>query len=233
MTCRCPGSNIYAVDSTWGLYATFFGSFYTDWEGPSEYNDQKYTYKWETFLSENLPLYLDSLGFSRNYTLVGTSMGGTAAINLVAHHPQLFKRGASVSGFLHMTSPGFADIMRLALLSQNGYDLSDMWGPSGSAQWYANDPYMLIPALQNNPIWIGAGTGMPTDEDHHVPLFDTFNGIVIEMAAKTSAMDFKQKADAYGLSKVHYEFPDAGIHNWNYWQHQVWSMLGNGFFTKN
>ena len=30
-------------------------SFYTDWYSPSSFNDQAYTYKWETFLTGELP----------------------------------------------------------------------------------------------------------------------------------------------------------------------------------
>ena len=30
-------------------------SFYTDWYQPSEGNGQDYTYKWETFLTQELP----------------------------------------------------------------------------------------------------------------------------------------------------------------------------------
>src|SRR5215217_3284382 len=33
-------------------------SFYSDWYSPSSFNNQGYTYKWETFLSSELPLWL-------------------------------------------------------------------------------------------------------------------------------------------------------------------------------
>src|SRR6478736_4045393 len=32
--------------------------FYTDWYSPSSFNKQPYTYKWETFLTNELPLWL-------------------------------------------------------------------------------------------------------------------------------------------------------------------------------
>src|SRR5690348_11903070 len=35
-------------------------SFYTDWYRPSEGNGQDYTYKWETFLTQELPAYLEA-----------------------------------------------------------------------------------------------------------------------------------------------------------------------------
>ena len=33
-------------------------SFYSDWYSPSNFNKQPYTYKWETFLTNELPAYL-------------------------------------------------------------------------------------------------------------------------------------------------------------------------------
>ena len=33
-------------------------SFYTDWYSPSSFNNQTYTYKWETFLTNELPAWL-------------------------------------------------------------------------------------------------------------------------------------------------------------------------------
>ena len=33
-------------------------SFYTDWYSPSTFNNQTYTYKWETFLTQELPAWL-------------------------------------------------------------------------------------------------------------------------------------------------------------------------------
>ena len=35
-------------------------SFYSDWYKPSEGNGQDYTYKWETFLTQELPAYLEA-----------------------------------------------------------------------------------------------------------------------------------------------------------------------------
>ena len=35
-------------------------SFYTDWYQPSQGNGQNYTYKWETFMNQELPAYLQA-----------------------------------------------------------------------------------------------------------------------------------------------------------------------------
>src|ERR1700757_3667241 len=42
-------------------------SFYTDWYQPSRGNGQDYTYKWETFMTQELPAYLEAnKGVSQN-----------------------------------------------------------------------------------------------------------------------------------------------------------------------
>ncbi len=79
-------------------------SFYSDWYSPSTFNSQGYTYKWETFLTQELPQFLAAnkqVATSRN-GVVGLSMaGGGAALILAAYHPQQFSYAASLSGFLN------------------------------------------------------------------------------------------------------------------------------------
>lgn len=55
-------------------------SFYADWYQPSQGNGQNYTYKWETFLTQELPTYLQAnKGISpTGNAAVGLSMAGSA-----------------------------------------------------------------------------------------------------------------------------------------------------------
>src|SRR4029078_13448458 len=57
-------------------------SFYTDWHHASRGNGQNYTYKWETFLTQELPAWLEAnRGVSQNgNAVVGASMGGRPAM---------------------------------------------------------------------------------------------------------------------------------------------------------
>src|SRR4051794_40900203 len=59
-------------------------SFYTDWYGPAAGNGGVWTYKWETFLTQELPAWLASnRGISAGgNAIVGLSMGGNAALAL-------------------------------------------------------------------------------------------------------------------------------------------------------
>src|SRR3978361_979536 len=57
-------------------------SFYTDWYQPSQGNGQDYTYKWETFLNQELPAYLESnYGVAQDgNAIVGISMAGSTSM---------------------------------------------------------------------------------------------------------------------------------------------------------
>src|SRR3954449_13075775 len=77
-------------------------SFYTDWYQPSRGNGQDYTYKWETFLTQELPAWLEAnKGVSQNgNAVVGLSMAGGSALTYAIYHPQMWSYAASLSGFL-------------------------------------------------------------------------------------------------------------------------------------
>ena len=78
-------------------------SFYTDWYSPSSFNNQAFTYKWETFLTNELPQWLAAnkqISTTGN-GIVGLSMSGGAALILSAYHPAQFSYAASLSGFLN------------------------------------------------------------------------------------------------------------------------------------
>ena len=78
-------------------------SFYTDWYQPSQGNGQNYTYKWETFMTQELPVYLQANhGINPNgNAVVGLSMAGSAALNYAIYYPQKYIYASSLSGFLN------------------------------------------------------------------------------------------------------------------------------------
>ena len=89
-------------------------SFYSDWYANSNLNRQPVTYKWETFLTQELPAYLESRGVSRtNNGVLGLSMGGSAALTLAAYHRDQFKFAGSLSGYLNISAPGMREAIRV------------------------------------------------------------------------------------------------------------------------
>ena len=74
-------------------------SFYADWYQPSQGNGQDYTYKWETFLTQELPAYLEAnQGVSPNgNAVVGISMAWQHRADLLDLLPaEVHLRGVAV-----------------------------------------------------------------------------------------------------------------------------------------
>lgn len=99
-------------------------SFYNDWYRPAAGNGTTHTYKWETFLSQELPAWLTvNKGVRPNRNaVVGFSMGGSAALILAAYHPQLFGYAGSLSGFLNLSAPNGPGQVRIAQMWNGGFD---------------------------------------------------------------------------------------------------------------
>src|ERR1700712_1649511 len=105
-------------------------SFYTDWYSPSSFNKQTYTYKWETFLTNELPQWLAAnkqISTTGN-GVVGLSMAGGAALILSAYHPGQFSYAASLSGFLNPSTLFMKQAIRVAMIDAGGYNVDNMWG---------------------------------------------------------------------------------------------------------
>jgi diacylglycerol O-acyltransferase/trehalose O-mycolyltransferase len=109
-------------------------SFYSDWYGSA--NGQ--TYKWETFLTGELPGYLSGRGVRSNRNaVVGVSMSGSSALILAAYHPGQFAYAGSLSAYMTPSRGNGPALIRLAMNNEGGYNPEDMWGrraaPAGSA----------------------------------------------------------------------------------------------------
>ena len=106
------------------------GTFYQDWLRPANYTGDGPLFKWETFLTKELPAYLEgNFGVARNNnSIAGLSMGGTAALNLAARNPAMFKQAMSWSGYLTMSGPGMSTLVRLAMLDLGGFNVNNMYG---------------------------------------------------------------------------------------------------------
>src|SRR3954467_844377 len=79
-------------------------SFYADWYSPATNKaGPPLTYKWETFLTSELPGYLSSEKQAKptGSAAGGLSMAGSASMILSVYHPQQFIYAASLSGFLN------------------------------------------------------------------------------------------------------------------------------------
>lgn len=200
-------------------------SFYSDWYGPAVGNSGTYTYKWETFLTQELPAWLAAnKGVQQTgNAVVGFSMGGSSALILAAYHPQQFIYAGSLSGFLNLSAdPGQVGI---AMMWNGGFDRDAMWGPPGDPAWARNDPTVQVGRLAANGtrLWIYCGSGAPTDPALASPDAPIGGLGFLEGMAIDSNHAFANAYIAAGGNNAVFNFPD-GIHAWGYSGQQLQQM---------
>jgi diacylglycerol O-acyltransferase/trehalose O-mycolyltransferase len=198
-------------------------SFYSDWYQPSQGNGQDYTYKWETFIAREMPLWLQAnKGVSPvGNAAVGLSMSGGAALILASYYPQQFPYAASLSGFLNPSEGWWPTMIGLAMSDAGGYSANSMWGPSSDPAWKRNDPLLNIPRLvaNNTRIWVYCGNGTPGELGG-----DNMPAKFLEGFTKRTNEQFQQTYTASGGRNGVFNFPANGTHSWPYWNQQLVAM---------
>jgi diacylglycerol O-acyltransferase/trehalose O-mycolyltransferase len=201
-------------------------SWYTDWYQPAKGKDGVFTYKWETFLTQELPAYLAANnGVSKTgNAVVGLSMGGASAITLANYHPQQFIYAGALSGFLNPSD--MKGQVGMAMGDAGGFSAEDMWGPDGDPAWVRNDPFLNIDKTVANGtrLWIYCGSGDSTELDASRNGFENFTGGFLEGMAIGINKKYVDAYTAAGGKNAHVEFPPGGLHNWTYWGNQLRAM---------
>ena len=198
-------------------------SFYTDWNAPATYDfNHPVTYKWDTFLSQELPSYLrDNFGVSpTNNSILGLSMGGTAAINLAALHPNQFRQVLSYSGYLTTTIPGGQTALRVALLDGGLYNLNAMWGSIFNPRRYENDPFLNMGNLRGKDVYVSSGSAVPGPADDKYLPEHRASGIALESIANFTTHLWSAKATVTGVQHTSV-FTPTGLHNWDQFGSQL------------
>lgn len=144
-------------------------SFYSDWYAPANGSNGTLTYKWETFLTRELPTWLAANKGQqpRGNAVVGLSMSGGAALTLAAWYPQQFFFAGSLSEYLNPSKGLWPTLIGLAMKDAGGYEAVDMWGPPNNPAWQRNDPMLNINRLVANrtALWVYCGNGATSDLD--------------------------------------------------------------------
>jgi diacylglycerol O-acyltransferase/trehalose O-mycolyltransferase len=212
-------------------------SFYSDWYSPSSFNNQPYTYKWETFLTNELPQWLAAnkqISTTGN-GVVGLSMSGGAALILSAYHPAQFKYAASLSGFLNPSALFMQQAIRVAMLDAGGYNVDNMWGPPWDQAWKRNDPIKQVGKIVTNGtrLWIYCAPGGNSPVNENPDPNQQFNADSLEGMAIKSNKDFQEAYVKAGGSNATFVFPPAGNHAWPYWGQQLQSLKPDLIATLN
>jgi diacylglycerol O-acyltransferase/trehalose O-mycolyltransferase len=215
------GSGVSVVMPVGGM-----SSFYSDWNSPAVGAGRTQTYRWETFLTSELPAYLSAnKGISPSgNAVVGLSMSGSAALILAAYHPGNFRYAGSLSGFLHLSDGLWPTLVGFSMRDAGGFDATAMWGPGGGSTWQRNDPTLQAGRLAGNGtrIWVYTGNGKPNElGGGDVP------ATLLEGLTKDSNVAFQKAYTAAGGRNATFTFPPNGTHSWGYWGAQLDAMKGD------
>ena len=200
-------------------------SFYSDWYKPACGKAGCTTYKWETFLTQELPAYLAANKAVKptGSAAVGLSMAGSAALTLAIWHPDQFPYAASLSGFLNPSEGWWPFLINISMGDAGGFKADDMWGPTQdpNSGWKRNDPMVQIPQIVANGtrIWIYCGNGQPNELGGGDLPATFLEGLTI----KTN-ITFRDNYLAAGGANGVFDFPANGTHNWVYWGRELQAM---------
>jgi diacylglycerol O-acyltransferase/trehalose O-mycolyltransferase len=216
------GSGVSVVMPVGGM-----SSFYSDWYRPAVGNGTTQTYKWETFLTSELPGWLAAnKGVSPSgNAVVGLSMSGGAALILAAYHPGQFVYAGSLSGFLNTSNRLWPVLIGIAMADAGGFNALDMWGPYGGPAWQRNDPMLQIGRLVSNGtrIWVYSGNGNPTDLDAGLGNAQIPAQFLEGLTINTNR-EFQARYTRAGGSNGVFNFPPNGTHSWGYWGGELQAM---------
>ncbi|WP_328412587.1 alpha/beta hydrolase-fold protein [Nocardia sp. NBC_00403] len=195
-------------------------SFYSDWLQPNN----GHNYKWETFLTKELPPLLESQWRATDVRgMEGLSMGGTAAMFLAARNPSFVKYAASYSGFLTTTTLGMPQAIQFAMRDAGGFDSAAMWGPPTSPEWDGHDPYALADKLKGISLYVSSGSGAigPFDQAAVIPgVSANFTGMGLEILSRLTSQNFVTKLSKLTIpAQVNYR--PSGTHSWPYWDFEM------------
>ncbi|MEZ0341169.1 esterase family protein [Mycobacterium sp. pV006] len=200
-------------------------SFYSDWYHPARNKGPTVTYKWETFLTQELPQYLASQRQVKptGSAAVGLSMAGSASLILSVYHPQQFTYASSMSGFLNPSEGWWPFLINISMGDAGGFKADDMWGKTEdpNSAWKRNDPMVQIPQIVANGtrIWIYCGNGQPNELGGGDLPATFLEGLTIR-----TNETFRDNYLAAGGTNGVFNFPNNGTHNWAYWGRELQAM---------
>ena len=220
-------------------------SFYTDWYSPSSFNNQAFTYKWETFLTQELPAWLAAnkqISATGN-GVVGLSMSGGSALILSAYHPAQFSLRGLAFGLPEPVGPahGAGDPRRDAGLRQ--LQRRQHVGSAVGRRVETQRPVKQVDRIVANGtrLWVycapgliaGSPAGGATPLDEGAVPNQAFNADSLEGMAFESNKAFQAAYVKAGGSNATFQFPAAGNHAWPYWGAQLQALKPDLIATLN
>ncbi|WP_416382303.1 alpha/beta hydrolase [Nocardia transvalensis] len=213
-------------------------SYYTDWIKDDPVLGRN---KWKTYLTEELPPLIDAaLGANGVNAIAGLSTSATSVLALPIAKPGLYKAAAAYSGCAQTSDPIGSQFVRAVVNQWGKGSVENMWGPVGSPEWEANDPYVQAEKLRGVELYISSGNGMPGKHDvmndpYIIPgprgglERQIIVGGAIEAATHYCSQNMRDKLAELGIPAT-FNFT-AGTHSWGYWEDNLkhsWPVLARG-----
>ncbi|WP_067531231.1 alpha/beta hydrolase [Nocardia crassostreae] len=201
-------------------------SYYTDWIA----DDPRFgRYKWETFLTQELPPIIDGYFAGNGVNAIGgLSMGGTAAFVLAVRHPNLYR---AVAGYSACPDITIAQGGMMFSIANRGGNPFNMWGAPASPAWAEHNPSVLADRLRGKTLYLSTGTGLPGPHELEIkPQLpeNIFFGGPIEFGVNACVTAFEQRLRELGIP-ARIDYSAVGTHSWSYWQdtlHESWPTIG-------
>ncbi len=199
--------------------------YWADWQKPGP---EGYRYQWETFLTEELPQFIETTFHTTGVSgIAGMSRTGTAALRVAAKNPGKYQAVAAYSACAQTSDPLGEQSVRLTMQHVAGMDASDMWGESGDPAWIENDAFVHAAGLRGSTVYVSTGIGLPGKWDHlGAPEIggsverlanQIFVGGGIEAATAACTTNFQNRLSALHIP-AKFDFDVIGNHSWGYWQ---------------
>ncbi|HIW92337.1 MAG TPA: trehalose corynomycolyl transferase [Candidatus Corynebacterium avicola] len=194
-----------------------------DWEGQDEV-------KYETFLSEELPDFLED-GFEvpdggRGTTgVTGLSSGAYGAVNLASKHPDLYSSVYAMSGLYDPGSSVQRYVFDSSTADRSDYDRGPWDGENGDELVDEDNPTLNIKNL-TMPVLVTASTGIPNfgGDLGPDPIATIFNGGPYEAGSFIFTKQFQANAVAAGMDNIEFRYDTVGAHTWDTWQRSAFEQ---------
>ena len=217
------GSGLSVVMPVGGM-----SSFYTDWYRPAVGNGTTQTYKWETFLTSELPAWLAAnKGVSATgNAVVGLSMSGSSALILAAYHPGQFVYAGVAVGLPESVRGTVAGAGRHRDGRRGRLQCARHVGSLRRRRpGSATIPCCRSGGWSSNGtrIWVYSGNGNPTDLDAGLGNAQIPAQFLEGLTIRTNK-EFQAAYTRAGGSNGVFNFPPNGTHSWGYWGGQLQAM---------
>lgn len=205
------------VDMTLVFPVTDPWTWSQDWDGGAESFDAQF----ETFLSSELPDYLESSfdvpGGGRGTTgVVGLSAGAYGTLNLATKHPEQYSSVYALSGIYDPQSAGGRFAIDATSRYLSGRDRAPWTSEASRA---ANNPMRNLDKL-TMPMIVNVSTGIvhPEELAGKDPVAAFFVGGPVETGTFVMTAQLQAEANRQGMDNIDFRYDILGGHSWPTWR---------------